>query len=57
MHLLSYKHHFILQRMEQIIFTILCNYLTYLQNGKVTYYDIHVTLLKEFKEFTILCNY
>ena len=31
--------------------------LPYLQNGKVAYYDLHVTSLTEFKEFTIHCNY
>ena len=42
---------------EKNLFTILWNYLTYLQNGKVAYCDLHVTLLTEFKEFTIHCDY
>ena len=31
--------------------------LPYLQNGKVAYCGLHVTLLTEFKEFTIHCDY
>ena len=26
-------------------------------SGKVVYYDLHVTLLREFKDFTIHCDY
>ena len=45
MRLLSYKHH--LQCMKKTSYNTLK--LPYLQNGKVAYYDLHVTLLQNLK--------
>ena len=54
MRLLSYKHDLQYMKKKPIYNTLK---LPYLQNGKVVSYDLHVTSLTEFKEFTIHCNY
>ena len=47
--LLSYKHH--LQYMKKK--TIYLHYVTYLQYAIITYYNLHITLLKEL-QFTVI---
>ena len=54
MRLLSYTHHLQCMKKKPIYNTLK---LPYLQSGKVAYYDLHDTLLTEFKEFTIHCNH